>query len=143
MNRLVNEKRVRVLKEGKVGTGPVIYWCSRDQRVRDNWALIYACETANETGAPVVVVFSLVTRFLGAGARQFCFMLKGLREMEQALLAKNIKFVLLEGDPSLTVPRFAKECGASLIVADQSPLCLLYTSPSPRDGLLSRMPSSA
>ena len=24
-----------------------------------------------------------------------------------------------------------------------SPLCLLYTSPSPRDGLLSRMPSSA
>ena len=124
MNRLVNEKRVRVLKAGKVGTGPVIYWCSRDQRVRDNWALIYACETANETDAPVVVVFSLVTRFLGAGARQFCFMLKGLREMEQALLAKNIKFVLLEGEPSLTVPRFAKECGASLIVADQSPLRL-------------------
>ena len=28
-------------------------------------------------------------------------------------------------------------------VAAQSQLCLLYTSPSPRDGLLSRMPSSA
>ena len=26
---------------------------------------------------------------------------------------------------------------------DQLPDCLLYTSPSPRDGLLSRMPSSA
>ena len=26
---------------------------------------------------------------------------------------------------------------------DFSSLCLLYTSPSPRDGLLSRMPSSA
>ena len=26
---------------------------------------------------------------------------------------------------------------------DQSICCLLYTSPSPRDGLLSRMPSSA
>ena len=26
---------------------------------------------------------------------------------------------------------------------DQIKLCLLYTSPSPRDGLLSRMPSSA
>ena len=25
----------------------------------------------------------------------------------------------------------------------QGPICLLYTSPSPRDGLLSRMPSSA
>ena len=29
------------------------------------------------------------------------------------------------------------------IPAAQSILCLLYTSPSPRDGLLSRMPSSA
>ena len=28
-------------------------------------------------------------------------------------------------------------------VPDMSRLCLLYTSPSPRDGLLSRMPSSA
>ena len=28
-------------------------------------------------------------------------------------------------------------------VKDQDSLCLLYTSPSPRDGLLSRMPSSA
>ena len=26
---------------------------------------------------------------------------------------------------------------------DNSEICLLYTSPSPRDGLLSRMPSSA
>ena len=29
------------------------------------------------------------------------------------------------------------------ILADQYGYCLLYTSPSPRDGLLSRMPSSA
>ena len=28
-------------------------------------------------------------------------------------------------------------------LTDSSSLCLLYTSPSPRDGLLSRMPSSA
>ena len=30
-----------------------------------------------------------------------------------------------------------------LFLAFQYPVCLLYTSPSPRDGLLSRMPSSA
>ena len=29
------------------------------------------------------------------------------------------------------------------IVSPYSYICLLYTSPSPRDGLLSRMPSSA
>ena len=31
----------------------------------------------------------------------------------------------------------------TLVVADTVCSCLLYTSPSPRDGLLSRMPSSA
>ena len=30
-----------------------------------------------------------------------------------------------------------------LDVEDEGSVCLLYTSPSPRDGLLSRMPSSA
>ena len=33
--------------------------------------------------------------------------------------------------------------GASCWGYNQSNICLLYTSPSPRDGLLSRMPSSA
>ena len=32
---------------------------------------------------------------------------------------------------------------AALIDGDHHTVCLLYTSPSPRDGLLSRMPSSA
>ena len=36
-----------------------------------------------------------------------------------------------------TVAKGAAEC------ASDSVACLLYTSPSPRDGLLSRMPSSA
>ena len=34
--------------------------CSRDQRVADNWALLYAVEKAAHTGAPVAVVFNLV-----------------------------------------------------------------------------------
>ena len=33
------------------------------------------------------------------------------------------------------------EAGANLVLISRT--CLLYTSPSPRDGLLSRMPSSA
>ena len=33
--------------------------------------------------------------------------------------------------------------GVSQTVSTASVICLLYTSPSPRDGLLSRMPSSA
>ena len=37
----------------------------------------------------------------------------------------------------------AAVCGSAARVLAQSLGCLLYTSPSPRDGLLSRMPSSA
>ena len=34
---------------------------SRDQRMRDNWALLHSIEQAGKTGAPVAVVFNLVT----------------------------------------------------------------------------------
>ena len=33
---------------------------SRDQRSKDNWALLYACEMAHKTGSHVVVTFNLV-----------------------------------------------------------------------------------
>ena len=62
-------------------------------------------------------------------------------EQQQAVLNANLadtdlKMVLLEG---------LSTDGHQLWKIDnfQYRLCLLYTSPSPRDGLLSRMPSSA
>ena len=38
---------------------------------------------------------------------------------------------------------YCKKCGCKLHRNGKTKTCLLYTSPSPRDGLLSRMPSSA
>lgn len=49
----------------------------------DNWALLNAQELAITLGLPLYVVFNLVPRFLDATERQFGFMLKGLREVEQ------------------------------------------------------------
>ena len=43
---------------------------------------------------------------------------------------------------SNTVTGFFEGMGGCAMIG-QSMICLLYTSPSPRDGLLSRMPSSA
>lgn len=68
---------------------------SRDQRMRDNWALLHALEQASKSGAPTAVAFNLVPEFLGAGARQFVFMIKGLRELAPRLEAAGIPFFLL------------------------------------------------
>ena len=39
--------------------------------------------------------------------------------------------------------RLAARAGVAVELRETAGACLLYTSPSPRDGLLSRMPSSA
>ena len=48
----------------------------------------------------------------------------------KALRAEGFEVVLVNSNPAS-------------IMTDPGMACLLYTSPSPRDGLLSRMPSSA
>lgn len=120
----VNPRRVRELRPGAVGSGPVIYWMSRDQRVCDNWALLHACEAAARSGAPVAVAFNLVPEFLGAGARQFGFMVRGLQAMQPKLEALRIPLFLLRGDPVQTVAQLVKDSGAALLVTDFAPLRL-------------------
>jgi deoxyribodipyrimidine photo-lyase len=95
---------------------------SRDQRVRDNWALLYAQEVAMRQQMPVVVVFCLVPGFLGATLRQYAFMLRGLAEVERDLAAKDIPFVLIPGEPGKVLPAFLRKHGAGLVVLDFDPL---------------------
>lgn len=95
---------------------------SRDQRVRDNWALLHAQAQARRLRAPLVVVFCLVREFLGATLRQYEFMLRGLEEVEQDLAAKNVAFFLLAGEPGKVLPAFLMKCAAGLLVTDFDPL---------------------
>ena len=59
-----------------------------------------------------------------AGARQFCFMLRGLEKVEPKLKALNIPFFMLQGDPTETVPKLVADSKASLLVTDFAPLRL-------------------
>jgi len=119
---MIDSRRIRVLKEAPAGRGPVVYWMSRDQRARDNWALLHAQDIAIRQKAPLLVVFCLAPEFLGATLRQYDFMLVGLREVEGSLAKKAIPLVLLTGDPGLEVPAFVRKVSASALVADFSPL---------------------
>lgn len=119
---LMIETRIRVLKSGKSSGGTVVYWMSRDQRVHDNWALIFAQKLAIEKKKPLAVVFNLVPDFLEATIRQYGFMLKGLQEVESELNKYNIPFYLLKGDPKKEIPKFIDENKASALVSDFDPL---------------------
>lgn len=97
---------------------------SRDQRMLDNWALLHAAEVAKEQGCKLAVCFNLVDAFLEAGARQFGFMLRGLKQLAPELEQANIRFYLLRGDPGDTVPQLVSDIDAGLVVVDQAPLRL-------------------
>ena len=119
---MVDPKRARILSEHPFQAGPVVYWMSRDQRVNDNWALLYAQELATRRAAPLAAVFCLAPRFLESGSRQYNFMLAGLKEVEQSLSRLGIAFWLLYGDPGVEITQFLEDCGAGALVSDFSPL---------------------
>ena len=65
-----------------------------------------------------------VPEYLVAGARQFGFMLRGLKLMEPKLAALNIPFFLVKGDPIKTIPDFVKKVKAACLVTDFASLRL-------------------
>jgi deoxyribodipyrimidine photo-lyase len=119
---MINEKRIRLLQKGSETNGPIVYWMSRDQRVHDNWALLFAQKLAIENKNPLVVVFNLVPDFLEATIRQYGFMLKGLQEVESELSKYKIPFFLLIGKPEAELPKFIKITNTSILVSDFDPL---------------------
>lgn len=120
---MVNHNRIRILKNGSVpGQGTVVYWMSRDQRVSDNWAMIYSSFLAREKQTEFAVVFTLVDEFLNATPNQFAFLLAGLQEVEIKLASLNIPFYLLYGDPPQTLAHFCRIYKVSAIVCDFDPL---------------------
>lgn len=121
-----NKNRFRKINEAdsdfEKNSGPVVYWMSRDQRIKDNFALEYAQKIAKENKRPLIVFFALVDNFLEAQARQFGFMLRGLESLSQKLSEKNIPFVIEIGEPSKTVVDFVKKNKTPFLVTDFDPL---------------------
>ena len=65
-------------------------------------------------------------------------------DSRQVQTQHNLLLALTDNkDVNQAVAKLAQERGLLSNVADDPSACLLYTSPSPRDATLSRMPSSA
>jgi len=119
---MYSNKRVRVLNDNSNPPGATVYWMSRDQRLKDNWALIAAQEFALQRKAGLHIIFNLVPDFLEATARQYEFMLTGLQELEKAAISKSIPFTVLKGDPVQNIPKYLKNIKAGALFSDFDPL---------------------
>ncbi|XP_048094595.1 LOW QUALITY PROTEIN: CPD photolyase [Alosa alosa] len=120
-----NNKRLRFLSDTETvqqGSEGVLYWMGRDQRVQDNWALIYAQQLAITEKLPLHICFCLMPTFLEATFRHYSFMLKGLQEVAKESSVLDIQFHLLSGFPGDTLPGFIKEWNMGVVVTDFWPL---------------------
>ncbi len=119
---MVNSSRIIKLNVGEADKGPLVYWMSRDQRVNDNWALLFAQQMADDYRKTLVVVFALSPEFEGATLRHYDFMLKGLQQVEKNLESLNIPFFVLPGNPPQVIAEFINDTGAGYLVTDFDPL---------------------
>ncbi|MFP4259048.1 MAG: deoxyribodipyrimidine photo-lyase [Desulfovermiculus sp.] len=118
----MDPRRIHILQSGVPGSGPVVYWMSRDQRIHDNWAVICAQERALETNRGLVIIFCLQSGFLGAAWRQYHFMLRGLQETCKSSLDLGIPFVLRCGRPPDVISAFVHKLDAESLICDFDPL---------------------
>nr|XP_032801147.1 deoxyribodipyrimidine photo-lyase-like isoform X2 [Petromyzon marinus] len=120
-----NKKRVRAVSNADdmaANASGILYWMSRDQRVQDNWALLYAQRLALKQRLPLYVCFCLVPKFMDATIRHFGFMLRGLQEVEKEFRSLDISFHLLKGYAKDVLPPFVNEKNIGAVVTDFLPL---------------------
>ncbi|XP_014095126.3 deoxyribodipyrimidine photo-lyase [Bactrocera oleae] len=121
-----NKKRVRVLsaedKVSDVHCGGILYWMSRDARVQDNWALLFAQRLALKFELPLLIAFCITPQDANITKRQYEFLLSGLEELEHELHELLIPLHLCFGSTACCLSEFVRLHEISAIVCDFSPL---------------------
>ena len=85
-------------KKIKMDKEYVLYWMQSSQRTKDNHALAYAIQLANQLNKPLLVYFGLTTNFPEANRRHYQFMLEGIKDVQTALRDLQIQLVVLLTD---------------------------------------------
>ena len=119
---MVDPRRVQPRNKHAAGLGPVVYVMAREQRVHDNWALLYAQAQAAERGVPLCVLFALGPMFASGTARHNAWMLASLREVQANLSKFNLPFFIEIGEWHDVIPAFVKRHQVGELVFDFNPL---------------------
>ncbi len=115
------DSSARPLNTRQSGSGPVLYWMSRDQRVHNNKALLFAQAMAMERKAPLLVAF-VETSVRFAQPKHYAFLQGGLKEVASDLEKHHIPFFMLQGKPHEELTRFVALQNVGTVVCDFSPL---------------------
>ncbi len=99
----------------------VIYWMQRAQRGFDNPALDLAIEVGNRLELPVVVFFGLHPGYPNANLRHYSFLIDGLAETRDRVLARGAYF-LFRPFPEHDLLELCRILRPALVVGDENPL---------------------
>jgi len=119
----VDERRVRVLLQAEDSlAGPVVYVMARDQRVKFNWALLYALQKANLKNVPLLVLFVVESEINIGSARHNEWLVRSLQDVAVELKKYQIPFFVRCGERVAVVQEFVIEHSVRQLVLDFNPL---------------------
>ena len=114
-----------------------VVWFKRDLRLADHAPMAATIDR----GEPLLLVYIVEPALLRDPhyrGRHWHFIAQSLQAMNSELAMLGAQIHILEGEPVSLLNTLHQSQPISHLYS-----CLLYTSPSPRDATLSRMPSSA
>ena len=115
------ENRIKSLNNKKMDKNGefVIYWMQRSIRSSYNHSLEYAIQTANDLKKDLLVIFCFDRKFLEMNERSCCFLFESLKDTEENLKKRGIRFIILDSSPLITkLLEYSKR--AVCIIADRA-----------------------
>merc|ERR1712107_541814 len=97
----------------------VLLWAQQDVRAQCNHALEVATIWAAGLRLPLVACYGLYEKYPGASERCFAFLLEGLAELRQDLIARGVPLIVARTSPPDIVTVLAR-AGAALVVCDMA-----------------------
>lgn len=116
-------RRARLLNhQQRVQEGIIIYWMSRDQRLHDNHALLFAQQQARQNNGEVCIVFTMADNYIHTHQRNIDFMLHGLHEIRTEARRYGFPFLILKGNPAKELGTLIANHPVACLVSDFDPL---------------------
>lgn len=93
----INPNRVLSLNNKEIIDGDIVYIMSRELRLEDNWAFIFASDLAKKHGKKLKIIIILDDKFYSK--HQLTFLIEGLNFLKKNLDKNNITFEVTEKVP--------------------------------------------